>query len=87
MSKKRFIEHMSRNIRSKEVKTRVAHKCFGCNRLFLAGTKMHVDIIAEDLGIWDCYLCNTCYEIACNLEYNDGFCRGELLEDALNKEN
>ena len=78
---------MTRNIRSRKVKTRIAHNCFGCNRLFPKGTVMHVDTVAEDSAIWDCYLCETCYEIACNMEYQDEFCRGDLLEEALEMEN
>lgn len=74
---------MDRIIRTKKVKTRVAHKCFGCDRLFLRNKTLFVETIANDFEIWDCYLCETCYTIACNLEYNDGFCRGELLEEAL----
>ena len=77
---------MSDALSVKEVKTRKAHRCFGCGRSFPPGTEMEVTAVAEDGFVWSCYLCDTCREVARNLDPDESFGPGDLLEDALELE-
>ena len=76
---------MSKAIRSKIVKTRKPHRCFGCARLFEAGTEMLKEEVVDD-GMWTCYLCNTCASISNELEPWDEFGYSDLREEALERE-
>lgn len=77
---------MSTILRSKEVITRKSHKCFGCNRSFPKGTKMLSEGIADAGTVFNCYLCPTCVEIMYDMEYGDEFCRGDLHDEAIERE-
>lgn len=67
------------------VKTRKPHVCFGCGRQFQPGTIMERSCVV-DVGLWTCYLCDTCQEIAASMPYGDDFGYGDLREEALEKE-
>ena len=76
---------MSDILRSTNVTTKKPHVCFGCGREFQIGTKMRVDVVV-DCGLWNCYLCNTCSNIARDLEPWDEFGYGDLRDEALERE-
>ena len=69
----------------KIVKTRKEHRCFGCCRLFPAGTEMQRTVCVDDV-IWTCYLCKTCAEITSELEWWDEYGQGDLREEAMRRE-
>ena len=71
----------------KIVKTRKQHTCFGCGRKFEAGTQMEAFTTVEaGFSIFSGHLCLTCAEISSDLEYGDEYCFGDLLEEALERE-
>lgn len=76
---------MSELLNSRRVTTRKNHVCFGCGRIFPAGTKMTVDVVIDD-SIWNCYLCSTCKEITLDMEPWDEFGHGDLRDEALERE-
>lgn len=78
---------MSSILSTKMVKTRKPHRCFGCAREFPAGTEMRFDVCVDD-GIFNCYLCKTCVDVVQDYgnELDDGFCFGDLRDDALEME-
>ena len=77
---------MSDCLKEKTVKTRKAHRCFGCGRLFPPGSKMRQSTIAEDGTVWECYLCDTCQEIESHLEPCDTYSEGDFYYEALELE-
>lgn len=77
---------MSKILQSKYVKVRKKRVCFGCGRQFPVGTSMRMDAIADGGIVWNCYLCDTCDEIADGFEYGDEFGFMDLRDDALELE-
>ena len=72
---------MSEFLRTKMVKTRKPHTCFGCLREFRAGTDMLFAVI-KDVDVFDAYLCKSCIEAQHRCGGGE-FGRGELRELAL----
>lgn len=50
-------------IKSKEVKIRKSHKCWGCGRLFHIGTLMESNTSTDNGKIFTTYLCETCQNV------------------------
>ena len=73
---------MSTILRNKIVKTRKDHCCFGCARIFPAGSEMEFSVVKDD-DIFNSYLCKTCLQIMNKMVYGDEFCFGDLSEEAL----
>lgn len=77
---------MIKTLRYKTVTIRKPHVCFGCGRQFEPPCKM---ISAADV---DCgtvnsyYLCATCAYIVSDMQDGDGFCYGDLRDEALEHE-
>lgn len=63
---------MSELIREKLVKTRKDHICFGCGRLFPAGTNMSFNVTAEDGVANNFYLCDTCQDVVADWAREEG---------------
>lgn len=76
---------MSSVISSRFVKVKKDRVCFGCGRIFPAGTKMKCDAVVDD-SLWSCYLCATCEGIASEMDWWDEFGHGDLRDDALKRE-
>lgn len=74
---------MSAVLSDKIVKTRVEHRCFGCARLFPKKTMMHRQGVVDGGSVWTSYLCETCYGIACNMDWRDEFGYADLQDEAL----
>ena len=77
---------MSETLRYKTVKTRKAHRCFGCGRLFPKGAIMEFSVFADNGTLNNCYLCQTCLDVLDERRDISEFCFGELMEDALELE-
>lgn len=70
----------------KFVKTRKPHTCFGCGRVFPAGTRMEFSTIADGGTVDNSYLCEACLEVANQIYSEFGYFAysfGELREQAL----
>jgi len=71
-----------KSISQKTVKTRKDHNCWGCTKMFPAGTEMLI-VTCEDAGkIASAYWCGVCSNFADTLprdECEDGFDYGDLL--------
>lgn len=75
---------MGEVLSSKIVKTRKPHYCFGCGRKFPAGIEMKREGVIDGTP-FTMYLCKTCQEVCQQMNHFDreeGFCYGNLLEDA-----
>ena len=73
-------------LNSRLVKTRKPHKCFGCDRVFPAGTIMELSSVVDDGTLFGSYLCDTCLEIVSDFPLGEEFCRGDLRDEALERE-
>lgn len=72
---------MSKIIASKYVKTRKAHKCFGCAREFPAGSILKREAVEYDGTVFTAYMCPTCEDYLDSGDYTgDEFCFGDLRE-------
>ena len=71
---------MSKVITSKYVKTRKAHKCFGCAREFPKGSILKREVV-KDGDIFVCYICPDCEDYMDSPDYTgEEFCFGDLRE-------
>ena len=77
---------MSQVLNPRVVTTHKPHICFGCAREFPKGTKMELSCIVDGGTAWTCYLCPTCMKLTQEMRYDDEYCCGDLLEDALELE-
>lgn len=74
---------MTTIIESKMVTTRKEHQCFGCRRIYPAGTEMEHSVQVDDY-LFHIYLCHDCLNYLDTLdswERAEGFCEGDLLEN------
>lgn len=72
------------------VTIRKSHKCWGCNREFPKGTEMAYDSWIDSTEWAHGYFCSTCVDLIneyCKDYLDFEFCKGDLLEDALEYEN
>ncbi len=46
--------------RTKKVKTRASHPCWGCGKIFAKGANLRRDTGAATDGIFSCYWCEVC---------------------------
>ena len=76
---------MSYILRSKEVTTRKAHRCFGCDRMFPSGTEMLCETVKDD-NVFTAYFCGTCQKVMRTLEPGEDIFEGALYEDAVELE-
>lgn len=68
-----------RIIRQNEVITRKSHQCFGCARVFPAGSRMESIVTLDDGHISRDYLCPVCKEYwDCYLNPDEDICLGDL---------
>lgn len=77
---------MSKILDSRLVKTRKPHKCFGCDRTFPAGTIMELSTVVDVDKLFGSYLCDVCLEIVSDFPLGEEFCRGDLRDEALERE-
>ena len=82
---------MSGAIKTKKVKTRKEHKCWGCGRKFEKGTEMQTVVWVEDGRISTHYWCDTCVKYWGEyMDFDDRIDIGELKHmegwDELKKE-
>lgn len=71
---------MCRTIREKRVKTRKAHKCFGCCTVFPKGVELMTHKTIGDHRIYTLYLCGKCEIASGKLRYGESCCEGDLKE-------
>ena len=73
---------MIKCLSSKTVKTRKDHYCWGCMRLFKAGSMLFRTICIDDDGFATCYWCDICKKEAETWpEWTDeGILEGEIIE-------
>ena len=66
----------------KYVKTRKAHKCFGCLRLLPMGTSMKYITNLSDDGFFSFYMCDICIEevVAWPEWTDDGINEGDVIQ-------
>lgn len=76
---------MGNFIKSKQVKTRKEHSCFGCGRKFPKGSKLTASTSSDFDGIQTTYWCNVCLEYWSRyMETNDEIMFGELRSEDKN---
>ena len=76
---------MGEYLRSKFVKIRKPHVCFGCGRKFEPPSKMLSEVYADRGTLESIYLCDICADIASKLRYDDEFGYGDFREEALKR--
>lgn len=75
-------------LRVQQVKTRKEHRCYGCARMFPAGTPMRVCAGPDGDTFMQSYWCSTCQDIGDEDGWNsgDGYGFGDMLEEAVQRE-
>jgi len=69
-------------IKTKKVKIRKNHNCWGCTKKLERGSEVDITVTAESGRISTAYWCNVCAEIAQEVDDGEGFFYGELQEEA-----
>lgn len=72
------------------VTIRKSHKCWGCNREFPKGTEMAYDSWIDSTKWFHGYFCSTCVDLIneyCQDYLDFEFCRGDLREEAIERDN
>ena len=67
-------------IRSKDVKTRKAHHCWGCGREFPAGSQLEANVCVDDGKASTSYWCPVCIAIIGGDWEEDGYGQGEIRD-------
>jgi len=67
-------------LRSKVVKTRKNHECFGCCRIMPKGSYLRYSVGVDGGDIQACYVCKVCDEIFKDW-HDDCFFRGDMMDD------
>lgn len=63
-------------------KTRKAHRCWGCHKVYPSGSKLVNAAYADGGSVFDCYWCPTCEEyMNRHFEYGDEIGEGEIYEN------
>jgi hypothetical protein len=76
-------EMSATNLKSKGVKIRKEHRCWGCMVTFPIGTIMLYEASVDSGRVVSCYWCTDCVAILLKIdwnEYEDGLCFGDLKE-------
>jgi hypothetical protein len=60
---------MTDQIRKSYIKIRKTHKCFACNRRYLAGDKMYMSTNRNDDRIYNMYNCDACEALMSEFYY------------------
>ena len=66
-------------IRSRQVKTREHHRCWGCERLFPPGTMLEANTCVDAGEIETTYWCPVCLEVIDN-DLADGYDYGQIRD-------
>lgn len=69
-------------IKDKWVKTRKAHNCWGCTMVLPKGSIVLAVTSVEDNRIATAYWCDVCAEIAEDVDDGNGFCYGDMKQEA-----
>lgn len=59
-------------LRSKQVKIRKPHKCWGCLRTFPAGTMMDYVVGVDGGEMYSVYWCDICQTVMSKMNFDDG---------------
>jgi len=71
------------NLKTKQVKIRKPHKCWGCMQLFPIGTEMEYNASTDGGEICSSYWCESCQKLLNEVDwtdFEDGIGFGELKE-------
>ena len=69
-------------LRWEKRKTRKPHRCFGCGKVYHAGTEMANAAYADGGSVYDCYWCKTCEEYMHRyFESGDEVGEGEIYDN------
>ena len=69
-------------IRTKKVRTRKKHKCFGCGRNFPKGNELQCVTTVDNGSIFDDYWCDVCVRYWEKFAYpGDTICQGDLVDE------